>query len=62
MQLTEVGQTMFVNLKKNAQYLVNNNEITVKCTEENKGQYQDIELDIDTGDQESIFNGKILLI
>ncbi len=57
-QLTEVGQTMFVNLKKNAQYLVNNNEVTVKCTEENKGQYQDIELDIDTGDQESIFNGK----
>ena len=39
MQLTEVGQTMFVNLKKNAQYLVNNNEITVKCTEENKGRY-----------------------
>ena len=28
-QLTEVGQTMFVNLKKNAQYLVNNNEVTV---------------------------------
>ena len=61
-QLTEVGQTMFVNLKKNAQYLVNNNEITVKCTEENKGQYQDIELDIDTGDQEVFLMVKILLI
>ena len=53
---------MFVNLKKNAQYLVNNNEITVKCTEENKGQYQDIELDIDTGDQEVFLMVKILLI
>ena len=33
---------MFVNLKKNAQNLVNGNEVTVKCTEENKGQYQDV--------------------
>ena len=54
-QLTEVGQTMFVNLKKNAQNLVNGNEVTVKCTEENKGQYQDVELNIDTGNEESIF-------
>ena len=46
---------MFVNLKKNAQNLVNGNEVTVKCTEENKNQYQDVELDIDTGNEASIF-------
>ena len=44
-----------INLKKNAQNLVNGNEVTVKCTEENKGQYQDVELNIDTGNEESIF-------
>ena len=41
---------MLVNLKKNAQYLVNGNELVVKCTEENKDQYQDIEYELNTGD------------